>query len=71
MTHEGINMHWILTFLQEMRQDIRDVNRRVDEMGHRIDELGVRMDQRLNRQTTTHTATMLAIAGAIIAAVRL
>jgi hypothetical protein len=60
-------MHWVLTFLQEMRQDIRDVNRRVDEMGLRIDELGVRMDQRLNRQTTTHTATMLAI----IAAVRL
>jgi len=67
VTHEGINMHWVLTFLQEMRQDIRDVNRRVDEMGLRIDELGVRMDQRLNRQTTTHTATMLAI----IAAVRL
>ena len=63
-------MHWVLIFLQEMRQDIRDVNRRVD-MGRRIDELGVRMDQRLNRQTTTHTATMLAIAGAIIVAVRL
>ena len=78
MTREDINMQWAFTFLQEMRQDLRDLSRRVDEMGHRvdtvnsqvhqrIDDLSHRMDQRFNRQT----ATMLAIAGAIIAAVKL
>ena len=55
------------TFLQEMRQDIRDANRRIDDLSHRIDELRHRMDQRFSRQT----ATMLGIAGAIIAAVKL
>jgi hypothetical protein len=60
MTREDINMQWAFTFLQEMRQDIRDVNRRLDDLSHR-------MDQRFNRQT----ATMLGIAGAIIAAIKL
>ena len=50
-----------------MRQDIRDANRRIDDLSHRIDELRHRMDQRFSRQT----ATMLGIAGAIIAAVKL
>lgn len=61
-----------------MRQDLRDLSRRTDEMGQRvdalnaqvhqrIDTLGQRMDQRFNRQT----ATMIAIAGAIIVAVKL
>ena len=59
MTREDINMQWAFTFLQEMRQDIRDLNKRMDDLGHR-------MDQRFNRQT----ATMLAIAGAIIARIR-
>ena len=67
MTREDINMQWAFTFLQEMRQDLRDLSRRVDETGHRIDDISHRMDQRFNRQT----ATMLAIAGAIIAAVKL
>ena len=68
MTREDANMHWALTYLredlqalrQEMRQEIRDVHRR-------IDDLSQRMDQRFNRQT----ATMIALAGAIIAAVKL
>lgn len=67
MTREDINMQWAFTFLQEMRQDIRELNRRIDEVGHRMDQLSHRMDQRFNRQT----ATMLGIAGAIIAAVKL
>ena len=77
VSHED-SMHLGFTFLregmQEVGQDIRDVNRRVDEVGQRIDAVGNRigqlsnrMDQRFNRQT----ATILAIAGAIIAAIKL
>ena len=75
MTREDANMHFAVSYLREdlqgVRQDIRDVNKRIDEltqrMDQRIDELAQRMDQRFNRQT----ATMLAIAGAIIAAVKM
>ncbi len=61
---EESNMNLGFTFLredlQEVRQDIRALTRRFDEMGRH-------MDQRFTRQT----ATMIAVAGAIIAAVKL
>lgn len=72
--------------LQEVRQDIReltretnrrfdDVSRRFEEMSQRtdqrFDEMTQRLDQRFSRQTVMTTSTMIAMAAAIIAAVKL
>ncbi len=75
MTRDDANMHLGFTYLredlQEVRQDIRELtretNRKFDEIGRRFDEMSQRLDQRFNRQS----ATMIALAGAIIGAIKL
>lgn len=68
MTRDDANIHLGFTCLredlQEMRQDLRELTR---EMNSRFDDMAQRMDYRFNRQT----ATVIALAAAIIAAVRL
>ena len=68
MTRDDANIHLGFTCLredlQEMRQDLRELTR---EMNSRFDDMAQRMEHRFNRQT----ATVIALAAAIIAAVRL
>ena len=68
MTRDDANIHLGFTYLredlQEMRQDLRELTR---EMNSRFDDMAQRMDHRFNRQT----ATVISLAAAIIAAVRL
>ena len=82
MTRDDAAMHLGFTYLredlQEMRQDIReltremnrrsdDVARRFEDVAHHFEELSQHLDQRFNRQT----ATLIAVAAAIIAAIKL
>ena len=68
MTREDAAMHWGLSYLredvQELRREIRELTR--ETHGDLLD-LRREMNQRFNRQT----ATMIALAAAIIAAVKL
>jgi chaperonin cofactor prefoldin len=82
MPREDAAIHFGFTYLredlQELRQDLRELtretnrrfdamNQRADAMNQRFDDLAQRLDQRFNRQT----ALTVAVAAAIIAAVRL
>jgi RNA polymerase-binding transcription factor DksA len=75
MTRDDANIHLGFTYLredlQEMRQDLRELtremNRRFEDVNRCFDDMAQRMDHRFNRQT----ATVIALAAAIIAAVRL
>ena len=68
MTRDEAGLHWGLTYvredIQELRREIRDLAR--DSQGG-FNEMRREMTQRFNRQT----ATMIALTGAIIAAIRL
>ena len=66
MTREDAAMHWGLSYLREDVQELRREIRERETHGAHLD-LRREMNQRFNRQT----ATMIALAVAIIAAVKL
>jgi hypothetical protein len=62
------SMHWGLSYLREDIHELRrEFRTEVQELRREVRELAREMNQRFNRQT----ATMIAIAAAIIAAVKL
>lgn len=70
-TTSADNTHWGIAYLREDLQDIRlqmaETNRRIDQTNKRIDETNKRIDSRFTYLITT----MVAIAGILIAVIKL
>ena len=86
LTRDDANIHLGFTYLredlQELRQELReitremnrrfeDVNRRFDELVRQVDGRSQSFDARFHRQTMLVISSNIAIAGAIIAAIKL